>query len=187
MEKGSNDVLEDAVLIEQVLLGDLEKYEALVFRYKECVFKRIAKHVPYSMVEDVAQETFLKAFKSLKSYAFKAPFEHWITRIALRSAYDVLRKSSKESILDKNLSEEVKNASLEYFSSDNEVQNAKELIQRTLKSLSAEDQMIVSLLYLEDWKIKDVAKILDWSVVRVKVRAFRCKKIMRSMIEELNQ
>src|SRR5438552_3972829 len=86
----------DDALIERTLAGDESAFEHLVTRHGRRVFA-IARHFfrHPETVEDIAQETFAKAFFSLASYRRGASFEQWLAKIAVNNCYDELRKRKK--------------------------------------------------------------------------------------------
>jgi RNA polymerase sigma factor (sigma-70 family) len=88
---------EDA-LIELTLAGDESAYETLIKRHSRRVFS-IARHFfrNQETVEDIAQETFAKAYFSLASYRRGASFEQWVAKIAVNNCYDELRRRKKRS------------------------------------------------------------------------------------------
>src|ERR1700709_425653 len=82
----------EARLVRQSLGGDTDAFAALVRAHERRVFRLLGRFFQRPGAgEDAAQETFLAAWRKLATYRAEAPFEHWITRIALRSAYDRLR------------------------------------------------------------------------------------------------
>jgi RNA polymerase sigma-70 factor (ECF subfamily) len=64
-------------------------------------------------------------------------------------------------------------------------QDAEELVQRALSGLDPEDRLLVECIYFEDMPLKEVAATLDWSLAKVKVRAFRARRKLREFIEKL--
>ena len=88
----SSGNLNDPEIIRRVLEGDVDAFELLVSKYKEDVLSLVARHVPGDLIEDIAQETFVRAWRSLPSFKGKSGFKTWIATIAVRACYDHWRK-----------------------------------------------------------------------------------------------
>src|SRR5579864_6105309 len=86
----------EAQLVHASVAGDEDAFAELVRRHQARVFRlagRFFRQRPD--VEEVAQETFLRAWLKLGTYGGRAPFEHWLTRLCLRCAYDRLRRPGR--------------------------------------------------------------------------------------------
>ena len=87
----------DERLVKAALTGDDDAFSELVRRHKQKVFRLAARFVRDSEeLDDICQEAFIKAYQSLSKFRGDAPFEHWITRIAVNTCYDSLRKQSRK-------------------------------------------------------------------------------------------
>src|SRR5712692_8294448 len=85
--------LSEARLVDASVAGDEDAFAALVRRHQGRVFRLAGRFFRQRQdVEEVAQETFLRAWLKLGTYGGRAPFEHWLTRLCLRCAYDRLRR-----------------------------------------------------------------------------------------------
>lgn len=190
-----NDVLledkDDGDVIRRILGGDVDLFEQLIERYKQHVFAIVKNHVPSNRVEEVAHEVFVQAFKSLATYSAKSPFEHWLSRIAVRRCCDFWRenKRSREipiSVLSDNHQDWIEGvlsaSSHDEFESQSNKKEAGELVDWALEQLSAEDRTVLTMVHLEGHSVKDVAAQLGWSVAKVKVRALRSRYTLRKII-----
>src|SRR5574341_744568 len=98
--QGGTDDPDEATLVQKTLEGDRESFGALVRRYQRLVFRVIGGFLRNPAdVEDVAQETFLKAFAALSTFRPGAPFAPWLIRIATRASYDRLRQRRRANEL----------------------------------------------------------------------------------------
>ena len=90
----------DERLVRATLAGDDEAFTLLVGRYKHRVFVLGARFARdrYAL-DDLAQETFLRAWRHLRRFRHAAPFEHWLVRIAVRVCYDYLRRVRRDAVL----------------------------------------------------------------------------------------
>ncbi len=164
----------DAALLAASRRGDRAAFGELVRRHERHVF-RLAGRVlrDAAEVEDVAQETFLRAWARLESYRGDAPFEHWLTRICLRVSYDCLRRRpDRETTLavDPPAPRPDPDARLE--------------VEALLAELSPADRMVLLLLDGEGWSVGEIAARLGWTAVNVKVRAHRARRRLRRRLEE---
>lgn len=186
----------DTEIVRRVLNGDTNAFESLLIRYKNMVLKIVKKHVPYNDVEETIQNVFLRAYQSLPSFKGKSAFKQWLSSIAVRTCYDFWRKTyrSREvpmSVLTEkhqNWLEQVITEQSDQAINEKGSQNeARELLDWALGRLSAEDRMVMELVYLEGLSGKKAADLLGWSVANVKVRCFRSRKKLEKILEEVSQ
>lgn len=165
----------EARLIRASLAGDQDAFAALVRRYQGRVFRLAGRFFRRrEEVEEVAQETFLRAWMKLGTYRAQAPFEHWLTRLCLRCAYDRMSRArtSGTEPLEKD------------FESPASDPDARVEVERLLARLPAADRFLLVLLEGEGWSVAEIADRLGWSQVNVKVRAHRARKKLRRVLEE---
>ena len=190
------DDLGDDNLVEATLAGDETAFEALVNKHGRRVFT-IARHFFRSQetVEDIAQETFTKAFVSLQSYRRGASFPHWLARIAVNNCYDELRRRKKRSeYLFSEMSETegswlestLAPVSLDAHHREQDQSKANEAALRILEPLSAEDQLVLVLLHSEELSVREIADVTGWSEAKVKIRAFRARQAARKQVRRLS-
>jgi RNA polymerase sigma-70 factor (ECF subfamily) len=185
---------QDSEIISRVLGGDANAFETLVHRYSRLVVGIVGKHIPRDRVDEVAQDTFIEGFRSLSSFSQKRPFGHWISKIAVRCCYNFWRKQyRKKEVLVSELSIEAQDwmdnllalQSDEAFKREAAAAEAIEVLDYALGRLTAEDRMVVTLVHLEGLPVKEVAVLLGWSLIAIKVRAHRSRKKLRRIILEL--
>jgi RNA polymerase sigma-70 factor, ECF subfamily len=176
----------DASLVRASAAGDEDAFAALVRRYQGRVFRLAGRFFSQPQdVEEVAQETFLRAWLKLGTYRAQAPFENWLTRLCLRCAYDRLRRrpgrllqafQPPAGMASRDLEEVV-----EAPASD---PTARLEVERLLARLPAADRFLLVLLEAEGWSVAEIAERLGWSRVNVKVRAHRARRRLRRVLEE---
>lgn len=184
----------DLKVINSVLNNNVDDFIVLVNKYQTRVFSLVAKRIPANDIEDVTQEAFIRAFKNLKTFSQKKPFENWLSIITLRACCDYWRKNarSKEFTAPADNSEQLKwlelvatdMASEEHTRSINN-KDIKELLNWTLKQLSIEDRSLIEMIYFEGHSIKETAEVLDWGSSKTKVRAMRARSKMRKILTKL--
>jgi RNA polymerase sigma-70 factor (ECF subfamily) len=162
-------------LVRASLAGEEDAFAALVRRHQARVFRLASRFFKRPQdVEDVAQETFLRAWTKLSSYRAEAPLEHWLTRLCLRCIYDRLRRRTVEQPSAGEF-EAVAPAS---------DPDARLEVERLLNKLSERDRFILVLLDGEGWSVAEIAARLGWSQANVKVRAHRARRRLRRILEE---
>jgi RNA polymerase sigma-70 factor (ECF subfamily) len=188
---------EDDQLIEATLGGNGAAFEELVARHGRRVFaiaRRFFRH-PH-VVEDIAQETFAKAFFSLSSYRRGASFEQWLAKIAVNNCYDELRRRKKRgefTLADLTedegqwLENKLASLSFEIHWDENERERAAEITEKLLAAVSAEDRLLLTLLHAEECSVREIAQLLGWSEAKVKIRAFRARHAMRKAMARLTR
>ena len=184
----------DAAIVQQVIDGDANAFETLLKRYEQPVLGILKKHLPYDQVEETAQEVFIRAYQSLPGFKRNGSFRHWLSSIAVRTCYDFWRKHYRNRETPMSTLTEAQSTWLEKTLSDasgqaqeemGRQQEAREVLNAALDRLSAEDRMVIELVYLEGLTGKEAARLLGWSVTNVKVRAFRSRKKLATIISGL--
>jgi RNA polymerase sigma-70 factor, ECF subfamily len=186
MEDNAQDP-EEVSWIRRVQAGDQEAFGFLVERYQRKVFGLIFHLVRrQDEVEDLAQEIFIKIFRAIRSYNFRASFGAWVSRIAVNHCYDYLRRVRSSRVTYYwQLSEEGRQAietgpeSGERNARTIEEQTAlKEIANRLLDRAPAEDRTILVLKDVENLSVEDISEIMHWTPSKVKVRLHRARKRM---------
>jgi RNA polymerase sigma-70 factor (ECF subfamily) len=154
--------------------GDRDAFGQLVRRFERRVFRLAGRFFRRPEdVQDVAQDTFLTAWRKLDRYSGRAPFEHWLTRVCLNTCYSRLRKNMPET---EGLDREI--------AAHDSDPDARLDVERLLARLSPADRFVLVLLDGEGWSVKEIAQRLGWSVSNVKVRAHRARKRLRRVMNE---
>lgn len=164
----------EAALVAAARAGDRDAFGQLVRLHQRRVFRLAGRFFRHPEdVEEVAQETFLAAWRKLHTYRREAPFEHWITRLCLNTCYGRLRRERPVETLPEEL------AGPEETGLEARLEAA-----RLLARLPAADRLLLLLLHGEGWSVEEIARGLGWSLANVKVRAHRARKRLRRALEE---
>jgi RNA polymerase sigma-70 factor (ECF subfamily) len=175
----------DERLIEATISGDDEAFTELVRRHKRKVFRIVSRFVRNDLeLDDICQEIFIKMYQNLNKYRGDAPFEHWVSKIAVNACYDQLRRQQREgytvSLEDASLS--LKDPASEEISSG----EAWEILKHALAKLRPEYRLVITLLNLEEKAVREVSALTGWSESNIKVRAFRARKELKRILEDNN-
>ena len=184
----------DNEIIKRILDGDIDEFELLLKRYQAFVFSIVTKHIPHEMAEEIAHDVFIKVYNSLPTFKSKTPFKHWLSKITVRTCYDYWRKqyNSRETAMssltekhDKWLETVITSRSAEFFEKEAFIKETRETLNWALGKLSAKDRMVLSMVYLEGFSVRETATLLSWSVVNVKVCSHRARKKLRKHLVTL--
>jgi RNA polymerase sigma-70 factor (ECF subfamily) len=143
-------------------------------------------------IEDLAQQTFVRCFSKADQWKPDKPLEPWLARIALNLCRDYFRsQKAKRELRWSDLSEleqAAMTATAQTSSCASEIlyNESRNVLMRLMDTLSADDRMVLSLLYLECRTSDQIAELTGWSRALVKVRAFRARKKLRLAFERLD-
>jgi RNA polymerase sigma-70 factor, ECF subfamily len=186
MESNAQDA-QEASWIRRAQAGDQEAFGVLVERYQRKIFSLIFHLVRrQDEVEDLAQEVFIKIFKAIRSYNFRASFGAWVSRITVNHCYDYLRRVRSSRITYFwQLPEESRRAletgpePLERSAPTIEEQTAlREVVNKLLDRAPADDRTVLVLKDVENLSVEEISEIMDWTPSKVKVRLHRARKRM---------
>ena len=181
----------DAEIVRQVLDGNVNAFEFVILRHRGLVLTIVKKHVPGDAVEETAQEAFVRAYQSLPTFKGTGHLSQWLSSIAVRTCYDYWRKAyrSREipisALTEKHSQwlEETISKMPEEVPDEREPQmEAREILNWALGKLSAGDRMILELVYLEGFSVKEAAELLGWTKANVKVRSFRARMKLEQLL-----
>ncbi|MBI3951487.1 MAG: sigma-70 family RNA polymerase sigma factor [Acidobacteria bacterium] len=187
--------MDDGELIDRARDGDEQAFEELVNKHSSRVLSIAARFFRQpELREDIVQEVFIKVFQSLSSFQPGAPFEPWLTRIAVNACYDQLRRAQRRKelmfseITDQEadwLNRHYSLQSVELFEQEEQRKVAAGLAEKVLTTLVPEDRMALLLFERDGLTTAEIARALGWSRTNVKVRLFRARRALRKTIEQL--
>lgn len=179
----------DALDVRRSLDGDDQAFRRLVERHQ----KRVAAMMwrfsrDREAHEELVQDVFVEAWRSLAGYRGDAPFEHWLMRIATRVGYRYWRERERDARITRvPLEDHPGLAAPEAL----EPPEAGELLYRLLQELSPRDRLVLTLRYLEDLSVAETARLTGWSQTMVKVQAHRARsrlqKLFARAVQEASQ
>jgi len=190
----SNAGSNDDEMVRLSLAGDDAAFEVLVRRHSQRVFNIIGSFFRRrDMVEDIAQDVFLKSYLSLSSYTLGRSFEAWMAKITVNSCYDYLRAQrrraesfSQDADRDEDWLElQMLEGAKAWHASEERRREAAEIADRLLAKLAPEDRLVVVLMDRDGFSVKEVADVTGWGQSKVKVRAFRARRALRAAMKRL--
>lgn len=172
---------DDAALVGRCLAGDNTAFDKLISRYKRQVFSVIYRMVRNpSDAEDLAQDTFIKAYRALSGYDSKYPFITWLFKIAHNTAIDHLRSNKAMVVSMDNEDSPVEDECFDGGLMESiDALSDKSLIERVLSTLPPTYREIISLRHQQEFSYAEISETLGIPEGTVKVRLFRARNMMK--------
>tara|TARA_Y100000590_G_scaffold121738_2_gene139399 strand:- start:7240 stop:7854 length:615 start_codon:yes stop_codon:yes gene_type:complete len=192
MKKSNKDL--DLVLVRRTKKGDYKAFDLLVLKYQSRTVAIAMKFVKdLQIAEDIAQESFLKAYKSLDSFREESAFYTWLYRITSNTSKNYLvSKKRKKELLEAEIlsSEDIDIFDIPSGSSPEEIMeanNLRELIFESLTNLPEDIRTALSLREFEGLSYEDISEVLNCPIGTVRSRIFRGREIIQEKILPLVQ
>lgn len=177
--------------IREIESGNVNAYAMLVTKYKDMIFTLALRMVGNREdAEEVAQDSFVKAYKSLSTFKGTSKFSTWLYRIVYNTSLDYLKKKKRvvfsEHIDQINESDVgVMQNALTYI----EAEERKAMIQKALQKLPEDDSAILTLFYFEELSLKEISEVVQLSYDNVKIKLHRSRKklyhILKNVVEPI--
>ncbi|GAB3276631.1 RNA polymerase sigma factor [Larkinella harenae] len=176
--------LEDQVYIDRVKSGDLTAYAFLVDKYKNMAYT-IALRIltdPYE-AEDLAQESFVKAYLQISSFQNKSKFSTWLYTIVYRSAVSKLKISHRKFLA---LDEQFLENETATLPTDPLITSEREqYVKEAIKKLPKLESLVITLFYFEENSVEEIEAITGLSKSNIKVKLFRARKTLEKELHFL--
>ncbi|AOW21853.1 RNA polymerase sigma factor [Urechidicola croceus] len=175
----------DSYYIEQTLKGNTNSFSFLVEKYQNMVFAlslKMLKHREES--EEVAQDTFIKAYKSLSKFQGDSKFSTWLYRITYNTCLDRIKKNVKYNSsveINEITINEIKE--VENIFEGIEREERSEIVKKCLDLLAEEERIIIHLFYFEEQNLKEISSITSLTESNIKVKLFRARKKLFSIFK----
>lgn len=170
-----------------VLRGDQQSYRLLVERYQHYIFT-LAFRLTESRedAEEVAQDVFVKAYRSLADFKGGSKFSTWLYTIAHNTGITFLRKKKlKISTLDNESTfSRVENQESDFRANQVEEKSRRNMVNKAIAMLSPEDAQIITLFYKGDQSLEEIGQVLGIEPNTVKVRLFRARQRLKEKMEK---
>jgi RNA polymerase sigma-70 factor (ECF subfamily) len=176
---------EDLDDVEQSRQGDPDAYRRLVERHQEHVARILWRFSRDRAVhEELVQDVFVEAYLSLHTYRERAPFSHWLARIATRVGYRFWKEKAKQKE-----AQPFSLAQWDQVAQDGDAveslaaDQAAELLHGLLEQLPPRDRLVLMLRYLEGCDVAETARRTGWTKTMVKVQALRARDKLKKLVE----
>ncbi len=180
-----------ANMVTQVKKGDQEAFEGIVDLFKDKIYRHCYRMVGNGHeAEDLAQETFLRAYRNISKYNSEYKFSTWIFRIATNLCIDRLRKKKPDYYLDAEVPGTDGATMYSQLSSEEplpeEVVTENEEwneLQSEIMKLPEKYRTAILLKYVEDLSLEEISKIMDIPVPTVKTRIHRGREALKKVFQ----
>lgn len=170
-------------IILSVQKGNTQAFSILVDRHKNMIYSLVYRMVkPEEDAEEVAQDTFLKAFKSIKQFKGNAKFSTWLYKIAYFTAINHLRKNKMlTSQIDMSSFESDDKTAIEALNKADQ----SHYINLAMDYLKPIERNLITLYYLEEFSNKEIEQITGLTASNIKVSLMRSRKKLYGIMKKM--
>ncbi|MCX7547052.1 RNA polymerase sigma factor [Xanthomarina sp. F1114] len=186
----NNHKIKENDIVTRILKGEKELYEILVRRNNQKLYRVIRGYLSEEAeIEDVMQNSYIKAYTKLYQFKQHAAFSTWLIRIGINEALARIREKGKLYHLRETPDDHLKNSILELPDSkqlnpqDKLIQmETKQLLEKAINLLDSKYKSVYIMKEVEEMSLKDIATVLDLTVANVKVRLHRSKIMLKDSL-----
>ncbi|WP_408031281.1 RNA polymerase sigma factor [Tenacibaculum xiamenense] len=178
-------IINDQTYIDKTLNGDVNAFSYLIEKYKVMVFSLAMKMLKNKEeAEEIAQDTFIKAYKGLKKFNGESKFSTWLYKIAYRNCLDSLKKITRNyntEAIDETNSNKIKETT-DILESIERKERAK-VMKACMEKLPEEERSILWSFYFEELSLNEITEVTGLSIANVKVKLHRGRKRLLSIVK----
>jgi RNA polymerase sigma-70 factor (ECF subfamily) len=177
----------DSEIISLVLKGDHNAYALLVERYKSYVFTLTLRFIKSREdAEEVSQDIFIKAYRSLADFKGTAKFSTWLYTIVNTTCITFLRKKRLDvrSLDDERTFEVADSQDSGFRANQVEQKSRQNMVNHAISMLTADDAEIITLFYKNEQSLEEISQILGLEVNTAKVRLHRARGRLKEKMEK---
>ena len=187
----------DALLVERAKRGDQRAFEMLVVKYQRRIERLISRMVrDDGLVEDVAQETFIRAYRALPQFRGESAFYTWLYRIAVNTAKKLLVERKRDPLISESTlvshDDGDETSRVENELSDGETPEAvlasKEIaatVNAAIDALSEDLRQAIVLREIEGLSYEEIADVMNCPIGTVRSRIFRAREAIANRLRPL--
>ena len=188
----------DLMLVERTVAGDQKAFELLVIKYQRRIERLIGRMVrDVDLVEDIAQETFIRAYRALAQFRGDAQFYTWLYRIAVNTAKKALMDLKRDPLVSESAlrgggDEEDETSALENELTSSETPEtilaAKEIaaaVNSAMEALPKELRQAVALREIEGLSYEEIAEVMNCPIGTVRSRIFRAREAISAKVKPM--
>lgn len=181
------DTNSDQIYIDKVLQGDTNAFAFLINKYKDMAYTLSIKIVKnHEDAEEVAQDSFLKAYEKLNTFKGNSKFSTWLYTIVYRNSITKIRKkkvatSDIDDYVMDNYSEGSEFPQLEAIKNGEQQKYVREAIDR----LPEKDALLITLFYMNESSVEEIEQITNLTQSNIKVKLFRARKKLNTELSFL--
>lgn len=174
-------------VISLVLQGDQQAYSELVERYREYVFTLAVRFCKNREdAEEVAQDIFIKVYRSLADFKGTSKFSTWLYTITYNTSITFLRKRKMDtrSIDDEQTFVQLENQESSFSANQMEQKSRVNRVNEAIGQLSADDAQIITLFYKGEQSLEEIGVIMGMEANTIKVRLHRARHKLKVKLEK---
>ena len=187
----------DLMLVERTVAGDQKAFELLVVKYQRRIERLIGRMVrDVDLVEDIAQETFIRAYRALAQFRGEAQFYTWLYRIAVNTAKKALGDLKRDPLVSESAlrgrddDDETSSVENELTTSETPetVLAAKEIaatVNSAMEALPEELRQAVTLREIEGLSYEEIAEVMNCPIGTVRSRIFRAREAISATVKPM--
>ncbi|MFT3717995.1 RNA polymerase sigma factor RpoE [Pseudorhodoferax sp.] len=188
----------DLVLVERTVAGDQRAFELLVLKYERRIQRLIARMVrDVDLVDDIAQETFLRAYRALPKFRGDAQFYTWLYRIAVNTAKKALMDLKRDPTVAEAALRSSSDDEHETYRSETEpishetpdtvlaAQQISEAVNAAMEALPDDLRQAVTLREIEGLSYEEIAEAMNCPIGTVRSRIFRAREAISAKVKPL--
>ena len=189
----------DLMLVQRTVAGDQKAFELLVIKYQRRIERLIGRMVrDVDLVEDIAQETFIRAYRALAQFRGEAQFYTWLYRIAVNTAKKALMDLKRDPLVSESAlrggggddDDETSAVENELTSSETPetVLAAKEIaaaVNSAMEALPEELRQAVTLREIEGLSYEEIAEVMNCPIGTVRSRIFRAREAISAKVKPM--
>ncbi len=192
------DAAADALLIERVKQGDVRAFEMLVVKYQRRIERLIGRMVrDVDLVQDIAQETFIRAYRAIPQFRGESAFYTWLYRIAVNTAKKALVDLKRDPVMTESAfvvrdEDGDETSRVENELSDGETPDAllatKEIaaaVNSAIDALSEDLRQAITLREIEGLSYEEIADVMNCPIGTVRSRIFRAREAIAQRLRPL--
>jgi RNA polymerase sigma factor (sigma-70 family) len=176
----------DKEIIERTLAGDTRIFSELVKRYQNFVFTITLRYTPNREdAEEIAQDAFIKAYKSLSSFRGESKFSTWLFTITTTSCLSFLRKKKLDirSLDNEKVMAVVENQDSGFSANQLETKSRQTMVNEAIQLLSGDDANILTLFYKGEQSLEEISEVMGIEANAVKVRLHRARARLKEKMQ----
>jgi RNA polymerase sigma factor (sigma-70 family) len=177
----------DNEILSSVLRGDQQAYAEIVKRYQNFVFTIALRYTPNREdAEEIAQDCFVKAYRSLADFRGESKFSTWLYTIVTTTCLTFLRKKKLEvhSLDNEKVFEMAENQDSGMNANQVEQKSRVSMVNQAIALLSPDDAQIITLFYKGEQSLEEIAQIMHLEANTVKVRLHRARARLKEKMEK---
>ncbi|HLC27289.1 MAG TPA: sigma-70 family RNA polymerase sigma factor [bacterium] len=191
-KKGGGEREADLALVQRCVEGDVSAFETLALKYQQQVFNLAYRLTGRGdIVEDIAQEVFLKCYRALGQFEGRSSFATWLYRITVNTAINFAKVTRRHSVLEMN-GPQIDDDRVEFPMEQNreperslELRQIRREISAQISSLSPEHRSVLILRDVQGLSYEEIAAVLDCPVGTVRSRLSRARDVLQGRLKSL--